>query len=91
VISSGGVSRRLRGFGSPGDYAAFKLPPTSRHDRHLAEIALAHVVGSDVERAYRRGDMLDRRRAMPEAWARFLTGGKSASVVPFPMKEAVGG
>ena len=30
------------------------------YDRDLAEIALAHVVGSDVERAYRRGDMLDR-------------------------------
>ncbi len=61
------------------------------YDRDLAEIALAHVVGSDVERAYRRGDMLDRRRAMAEAWAQFLTGGKAASVVPFPMKEVVGG
>jgi integrase len=61
------------------------------YDRDLAEIALAHIVGSDVERAYRRGDMLDRRRAMAEAWARFLTGGKAASVVPFPMKEAAGG
>jgi integrase len=60
-------------------------------DRDLAEIALAHVVGSDVERAYRRGDMLDRRRAMAEAWARFLTGGKAASVVPFPMREVSGG
>lgn len=26
------ASRRLGGFGSPGDYATFKFPPPSRHD-----------------------------------------------------------
>ena len=41
-------------------------------DRDMAEIALAHTVGSDVERAYRRGDMLERRRAMMSAWGDFL-------------------
>jgi integrase len=38
----------------------------------MAEIALAHKVGSDVQLAYRRGDMIDRRRAMMEAWEMFL-------------------
>lgn len=37
--------------------------------RDLAELALAHTVGSDVERAYRRSDGLERRRALMEAWA----------------------
>jgi hypothetical protein len=32
-------------------------------------MALAHSVGSEVERAYRRTDMLEKRRAMMEAWA----------------------
>jgi hypothetical protein len=32
VISCGGASRRLGGRRSPGDYAAFRFPPTSRHD-----------------------------------------------------------
>jgi len=32
VISCGGANRRLGGFGSPGDYATFKFPPTPRHD-----------------------------------------------------------
>lgn len=40
--------------------------------RDMAEIALAHTVGSDVERAYRRSDMLDRRREMMESWADFV-------------------
>ena len=48
----------------------------------MAEIALAHNVGSEVERAYRRSDMLERRRAMMAAWAQFLAGGEAANVVP---------
>ena len=38
----------------------------------LAEHALAHRVGNAVEQAYRRGDALDRRRALMEAWAAFV-------------------
>ena len=41
-------------------------------DRDMAEIALAHQVGSNVERAYRRSDMLERRRGMLAEWAEFL-------------------
>jgi integrase len=42
--------------------------------RDMAEIALAHFIGSDVERAYQRSDMLERRRDMMRAWASFLRG-----------------
>ena len=42
------------------------------YPRDMAEMALAHFVGSDVERAYRRGDMLDKRREMMRAWGNFL-------------------
>lgn len=44
--------------------------------REIAEIALAHHVGSEVERAYRRSDMLERRRDLMEAWTAFLGAGK---------------
>jgi integrase len=40
--------------------------------RELAEAALAHVVGDATERAYRRGDALERRRELMEAWSRLL-------------------
>ena len=39
--------------------------------REIAEAALAHVVGDATERAYRRGDALERRRKLMEAWAAF--------------------
>ncbi|UPJ53328.1 integrase arm-type DNA-binding domain-containing protein [Bradyrhizobium sp. 200] len=44
--------------------------------RELAEAALAHLVGDETERAYRRGDALVRRRELMEAWALYLGGGK---------------
>lgn len=38
--------------------------------REVAEAALAHVVGSAVELAYRRGDALSKRRSMMDEWDR---------------------
>lgn len=38
----------------------------------LSEEALAHIVGSKVRRAYRRGEALERRRKLMEAWAGFV-------------------
>ncbi|SMC91992.1 Integrase [Fulvimarina manganoxydans] len=40
--------------------------------REVAEQALAHAVGDATERAYRRGDALQKRRELMEAWTAFL-------------------
>jgi integrase len=40
--------------------------------REVAEQALAHSIGDAVEQAYRRGDALEKRRKLMEAWCRFL-------------------
>ena len=45
----------------------------TEYPRELAEEALAHLVGNAVERAYRRGDSVRRRRAMMEDWSRYVT------------------
>ena len=39
--------------------------------REVAEAALGHVVGDSTERAYRRGDVLEKRRRLMEAWAAY--------------------
>lgn len=39
--------------------------------REIAELSLAHFVGNAVERAYRRSDLLNKRRDLMERWARF--------------------
>lgn len=54
-------------------------------DRDMAEIALAHTVGSAVERAYRRSDLIERRRTMMQSWADYLAGKDTGKVVTFPV------
>ena len=44
----------------------------TNYPRELAEKALAHALASKVEAAYQRGDMLDKRRGMMAAWAKFI-------------------
>ena len=50
------------------DYAADVV----QAPREIAEAALAHQVGSEVERAYRRGDALEQRRELMSEWSEFL-------------------
>jgi integrase len=38
---------------------------------HVVEMALAHAVSDAVEAAYRRGDLLEKRRKLMEAWAAY--------------------
>lgn len=50
------------------------------HARDVVEMALAHLVGDETERAYRRRDALKKRRALLDDWAAYLTGsGQAAS------------
>jgi integrase len=41
--------------------------------RELAELSLGHTVGSKVERAYARGDALQKRFLVMQAWADFCS------------------
>ncbi len=50
--------------------------------REIAEAALAHIIGDAAERAYRRGDALERRRALMEAWANYCEPNQVENVLP---------
>jgi integrase len=54
----------------------------TEYPRDMAEIALAHTVGSEVERAYRRGDMVEKRRGMMAAWGQFLKDEIASNDIP---------
>lgn len=60
------------------------------YPRDLAEMALAHTIDSAVEAAYRRSDMLRKRRAMMQAWADFLEP-KEPPRAPGQMVVSLGG
>jgi integrase len=56
--------------------------------REIAEEALAHAVGSQVERAYRRGDALEQRRKLMDAWAGYCAATPGAKVVDINSRRA---
>jgi integrase len=47
----------------------------------VVEQAMGHQVGGKVERAYRRTDLLEKRRELMDAWARHCEGGVGDNVV----------
>jgi integrase len=49
--------------------------------REVVETALAHAIGSEVERAYRRSDALEKRRELMEAWAAYCDPNRTAKVL----------
>src|SRR5690554_3400269 len=56
---------------------------------HVIEMSLAHSVGDETMQAYARGDLLDKRRQLMEAWATFCKEGESAggNVTPIRAQE----
>ena len=48
--------------------------------RDVAEAALAHQVGTEVERAYARSDLLERRRSIMEKWSSLVSANKPLKV-----------
>ncbi len=49
--------------------------------REIAEQALAHASGDTTEQAYRRGDALEKRRGLMEAWANYCEPSSAGNVV----------
>lgn len=47
----------------------------------MAEVALAHRISNAVEAAYRRGDMVEKRRRMMADWAKYLGGSRRAAEI----------
>ncbi|NVK62037.1 MAG: integrase arm-type DNA-binding domain-containing protein [Rhodobacteraceae bacterium] len=87
-VTSRGVEVYLDRIGEPGRPHGFRsafrswVQDTDACSFEVAETILGHTIGSTVERSYARSDLLDRRRPVMEAWARFVTGEESASVIP---------
>lgn len=53
----------------------------------MAEMALAHTLSSAVEAAYRRGDMVEKRRKMMETWATFCRTPRASRSNVVPMAK----
>jgi integrase len=66
-----GVDCTVPGFRSTfRDWAA----EMTGYPNHVVEMALAHAIGNQVEAAYRRGDLFDKRRELMDEWATYCGG-----------------
>lgn len=59
----------------------------TNYQNHICEMALAHTIGSGVEAAYRRGELLAKRSKLMEDWSKFLES-KPAKVTPIGKAHA---
>jgi integrase len=76
ALRDAGESATVHGFRSSfRDWAAEKMPTVPAM---VAEMALAHSVGTKTEQAYLRSDLRDMRRALMEGWGRFVAPSLSA-------------
>jgi integrase len=55
---------------------------TTRHENIVTEMALAHKIDDEVEAAYRRGDLFEKRRALIRDWETYCAGESGGKVVP---------
>lgn len=59
----------------------------TNYPREVCEMALAHTVSDQVEAAYRRGDLFEKRRRLMSEWAKYCEAPKQAGkVVPIRTK-----
>ena len=59
-----------------GMRSAFKdwVAETTNYPNEVSEMALAHSISNQTEAAYRRGELLDKRRSMMQDWSDFVQG-----------------
>jgi integrase len=64
-----------------GIWTAFKTWATERtnYPREVVELCLSHLQGDALERAYQRGDIIEKRRRLMQEWADFCTTGVDAA------------
>jgi integrase len=80
LMSHGVFMETLRRIGRPeltahGFRSTFRdwAAEATGHPNHVVEQALAHTIGNQVEAAYRRGDLFEKRRLLMNEWAAYLS------------------
>ena len=86
TLKAMGVAATVHGFRSSfRDWASEQ----TAYPREVCEMALAHAIPGKVEKAYRRGDLLEKRARLMADWSRFCASpvAERADVVPLRSAE----
>jgi len=60
----------------------------TNYPREVREQCLAHAIANKVERAYRRGDLFEKRRRLMSAWADYLGKPAAAGKTVIPLRRS---
>ena len=85
VIDAMGHDVTVHGF-----RASFKTWATEQtsYPSEVIEFCLAHVVGGTSEQVYWRGDMIERRRTLMDAWSAYVGTVRGAANIVTPLRKA---
>ena len=73
VLRATGLAERATVHGFRSSFKNWTLEQTDT-PWAISEAALAHILGNSTEQAYARSDLFERRRALMQQWADYLTG-----------------
>ncbi len=59
---------------------------TTNFANEVSEMALAHVIPNKTEAAYRRGNLMDKRRHLMQIWSDFINDNQNKVIHAFPQK-----
>ena len=74
-----------------GMRSAFKdwVSETTAYPNEVSEMALGHVISNKVEAAYRRGNLIEKRRQMMAEWDAYLQGQDRKIIPIYQNKESI--
>ena len=80
VLRDNGLADRATVHGFRSSFRTWASEKTNAHNA-VMELSLAHAVGSSIEQAYARSDLLAKRRTLMQRWANFIAGDKGKVVM----------
>ena len=80
VLEQAGLAEKAVAHGFRSSFRTWASECTNS-DRAVMELCLAHRVGSQVEQAYSRSDLLNKRRRLMQRWADYVMQTPRAKVV----------
>ena len=66
----------------------FRSAECTGYAHEVAEMALAHTIQNKVERAYRRGDLFDKRRRLMDDWATYCASDGASGAMVTPIRKS---
>jgi integrase len=83
------VRRLQKGLTVHGFRSTFRdwIAEETNYSPEVAEMALAHTIGNKVERAYRRGNLMESRRRLMSDWASFCMKGTWGNVMTITQRR----